>query len=511
MAKGKWFSFVFAWKRCGVKLLTVLAVFAIAFPFEYVSKHFRLPPVPSLFLDDLEDGHVQHDASWSHQGGGDAPNPLQSAAEVVGATRSAETQDVHLNTLREKGGIVWKVSKSESAFRDTGAVVRESEGEGVPKHATNPWGEEKRNAGAAGRVGNAGEAAVASSAVASSAVTRQGEDSERHSVLEEATRKAAGAMAAWRARHAEVEAREAKAKGRHAGCATCCNDGESWGVACLDVDACAAEAPSLGGRYAFVYAQVGRPGWPWLTFIDSMKVQALALAFETNSTVDIILLMPPKDIQQLGSRHWDLIRRYDVRLVEVPWTIPPTLTWWPKHWWPGKLDGWCGPQDLVRLHVLGLEGYDAVAFYDQDVEFQGDAGTILRCAATGRFLSTSGGVGEPLNVGFFAVRPDRRLLHAAEIFASNVTFSEKTGWANSGFKPSSGYFVGAECGQGYFHTLFLSEEKRQSSKSFSCCRFGRSRSHVDNPCVTNRPVCLELSDRPPVPCKLQLRARPRSS
>lgn len=30
-----------------------------------------------------------------------------------------------------------------------------------------------------------------------------------------------------------------------------------------------------------------------------------------------------------------------------------------------------------------------------------------------KFLSTSGGMGEALNVGFFAVKPDRRLVDAA--------------------------------------------------------------------------------------------------
>lgn len=31
---------------------------------------------------------------------------------------------------------------------------------------------------------------------------------------------------------------------------------------------------------------------------------------------------------------------------------------------------WCGHQDLIRLNVLGIEGYDAVAYFDGDCEFQ---------------------------------------------------------------------------------------------------------------------------------------------
>ncbi|CAE7151860.1 unnamed protein product, partial [Symbiodinium pilosum] len=70
---------------------------------------------------------------------------------------------------------------------------------------------------------------------------------------------------------------------------------------------------------------------------------------------------------------------------------------YPKH-------DWCGHQDLIRLHVLALDAYDAVAYYDADCEFQGDITPVLRCAATGKLLTTNGGVGESLNVGFIAVR-----------------------------------------------------------------------------------------------------------
>ena len=35
---------------------------------------------------------------------------------------------------------------------------------------------------------------------------------------------------------------------------------------------------------------------------------------------------------------------------------------------------WCGHQDLIRLNVLGIEGYDAVAYFDGDCEFQASAG-----------------------------------------------------------------------------------------------------------------------------------------
>lgn len=169
-------------------------------------------------------------------------------------------------------------------------------------------------------------------------------------------------------------------------------------------------------------------------------------------------MMPAKDVKELGCHQRALVHNYGIRIYEVPWTIPPN-SWYPDYWWPGKADGWCGPQDLMRLHALGMDEYNAVVFYDQDVEFQGDMTAVLKCAAKGYFISASGGVGEPFNVGFFALRPDKRLLRAAEFFGANVTFTVATGWGRCGFLPSGNKFVGAECGQGFFHTLFYKKCK----------------------------------------------------
>lgn len=247
---------------------------------------------------------------------------------------------------------------------------------------------------------------------------------------------------------------------RSGGCKTCCNDGVKW-KPCFDVEKCAQGAP-LGGKYAFVLVQVGQPGWPWLTFLDGMKAQAKMLEYTSKTIVDIVLIIPEWDVKRLGQKHLSRIAQFKIKIVKVPWTLPPLLRWWPADWNPKMQSGWCGPQDLVRLHTVGLDEYDAAAFFDQDVEFHGDVTPVLRCAATGYFLSTSGGVGEPLNVGFFAVRPDKRLLQAAELFAENVTFNRVNGWAKAGFAPAGGYFVGAECGQGYLHTLYYKDDNKKA-------------------------------------------------
>ena len=72
------------------------------------------------------------------------------------------------------------------------------------------------------------------------------------------------------------------------------------------------------------------------------------------------------------------------------------------------------------------QGYDAIAYYDNDVEIQGDITPVLRCAASGKFLSTNGasflsanGASALLNLGFFALKPDKRLFQASLTFGGS--------------------------------------------------------------------------------------------
>jgi len=227
-----------------------------------------------------------------------------------------------------------------------------------------------------------------------------------------------------------------------AGCDGCCNDGEKISE-CLDVEACAAKGPKEG-KYAFVLTHTEGPGHNFLPYLDSMKAQALAGA---PNVIDILLLMKRSDSRFLRLQHRQWMKAHGVRLLDVDWDVPPDAKYHP-------VKNWCGTKDFIRLHALALEGYDAIAYYDSDIEFQGDVMSVFRCAATGRFLSTNGGIGEALNVGFFALRPDPRFLQAARIFSRVANFTKPTGWGECGFAPNGGKYVGAECGQGFFHTLF---------------------------------------------------------
>lgn len=57
-----------------------------------------------------------------------------------------------------------------------------------------------------------------------------------------------------------------------------------------------------------------------------------------------------------------------------------------------------------HAHIVPPRGYDAIAYYDTDIEFQGDITPVLRCAASGKFLSTNGGAPWMVLHGAFELR-----------------------------------------------------------------------------------------------------------
>lgn len=260
------------------------------------------------------------------------------------------------------------------------------------------------------------------------------------------------------------------------GCNSCCNDGTDV-VTCFDVMECAARGPEAG-KYAFVFTYTENPPENFLPYIQSYAHQSYG-----SSTFDLILIMPKEDAKKLNSGQKQRMKDYNVQLMEVDWKLPPNM----KYQGPKDGGGWCGGMDLVRLHALGLEGYDAVAYYDTDIEFQGDVTPVLRCAAQGRFLSTNGGTGEPLNVGFFATKPSSALLQAAIAFGRDSDYNELTGWGESGWAPAGGYYIGGECGQGFFHQLFYKQGQKASQSALAEAGFaaGSLLAHQLDRCTWN--------------------------
>lgn len=244
------------------------------------------------------------------------------------------------------------------------------------------------------------------------------------------------------------------------GCTGCCNNGQSV-VECFDVETCAESAQS-GGKYALVLSQFSNPSDNFLPFLGGMREAA-----DTAGNTDILLVIMAEDEKRLKPQNKKRLEEFNVKVMIVDWDVPPEFKF-------QRQGGWCGHQDFIRLHVLGLTGYDAAAYYDSDVEFQGDITPVLKCASTGKVLSTNGGMGEPLNVGFFALKPDPKLLQAARNFGKIADFDEKTGWAKLGWQPSGGYFVGAECGQGFWHTFFYKKKSPEVTNALKDAGLGET-------------------------------------
>ncbi|CAK0830209.1 unnamed protein product [Prorocentrum cordatum] len=184
--------------------------------------------------------------------------------------------------------------------------------------------------------------------------------------------------------------------------------------------------------------------------LEAMRAQARAHG------LDIVMLMLGSHAAETGEEVRRELAAKGVRIVAVDWDLPPG-SWLPvmkdgQIWRRGR-EGWCGPMDLMRMHIFGLEGYDAVAYFDTDMELQGDVLPALRCAATGVLLTTSGPLA-PVSVAIIVVRPDPRILRASVAFAQKAAFSRVDGWAGGGYLPTANKYIGAECGQGLFHTLF---------------------------------------------------------
>lgn len=255
-------------------------------------------------------------------------------------------------------------------------------------------------------------------------------------------------------------------------CDNCCNDGERF-VKCFDLGSCdelrtrrrRGRAPE---RYALVLSHFGVPNarFKFLPFISSWREQATKYP---GIQIDILLLITAKDAKYLRHENHRLMEDNGVRVVEVDWNVPPGMVYKGQsafnHYRDDGSD-WCGPQDLMRLHAFTLKGYDAVAYYDSDIEFRGDLLPVFRCASKpGRFITTGGGIGVPLNIGFFALRPDPRFMQASRFFAENYNYSLANGWGNSGWAPSKVKYAGGECGQGFIHTLLYKRNSEPSLKS----------------------------------------------
>jgi hypothetical protein len=250
---------------------------------------------------------------------------------------------------------------------------------------------------------------------------------------------------------------------------TRCNDGGANSVPCLDLDKCAADikGPTPTKRWAFVYTDTRDT-------ISKIREDSLAPLREAAAKIgntDIILMVPGKGAPLgsgsavgagLSNMSRKAIEAQGIKIEEVPWVLPPKMKFLKKG------GGWCGPKDLMRLHILGMEHYDSVVYLDTDVQptGNGDLSKLLKCAANGRFISASGPL-SPFNLGMFALRPSKALLNASVHFAQIADYDDFTGWGDAGTAPHRGSFTGSECGQGFLHTLFYKTSSKKVKEAIT--------------------------------------------
>eukprot|EP00040_Diaphanoeca_grandis_P033076 m.201734 g.201734 ORF g.201734 m.201734 type:complete len:480 (-) comp32804_c7_seq4:36-1475(-) len=225
---------------------------------------------------------------------------------------------------------------------------------------------------------------------------------------------------------------------------------------CLDVFHCAAkwDEREHGKNFAIVLTHDLEREPKGRDFIEGETHQRRLQAARAHG-VDVVLVVPNNTIARfpLTIDELDALAKNNVKVEFVSWIVPPKMI--------HKIEG-CSKKDLIRLHAFALTNYDAVVVYDSDVLIQGDITPVLKCAAQNVMLSSTGPL-SPLNLGFFAVRPDPRVLMAAVEFAQTVDYTREEGWGKMGHTPSGGPFTGASCGQGFFWTVFFKNGEAEDS------------------------------------------------
>ncbi|CAD7957402.1 unnamed protein product [Amoebophrya sp. A120] len=293
-------------------------------------------------------------------------------------------------------------------------------------------------------------------------------------------------------------------------CKSCCvgpspsvgSDPLTYDGECLDVAKCSAASSKflssgVQRKYALISTIVGNNEEPFQqddllagTYFPNFAALELARQNilkhdreESISALDIVVLVHPGRIAEkqeqersgstsAGNSH-SLVQTFQEKLgvlsshvvvKRVPWVIPPEAKYDPG-------EAWAGPKDFIRLHAFNETTYDAVAYYDNDVELQDSGENLLalfRCvdAQQDLLLTTTGGLNEPVSVGFFAVKPRAKILDLAMAYSKVANYDEKTGWGRSGWTPAKGYFVGGEAGQGFFLSLFYHPSARLVQQTY---------------------------------------------
>lgn len=149
------------------------------------------------------------------------------------------------------------------------------------------------------------------------------------------------------------------------------------------------------------------------------------------------IMLVPQNVS-IDANNRKKLEKTGLKLHEVPWMVPPRLS----RLVPRESGGCCGAREFIKLHAFNLTEFDAIIFYDTDVEVRSDVPEVLsplfRCAASGYFLTTPAPKHFPwVNSGFFAVRPHAKLFEAMLDVLSGAKVRHTDGWNKAGWGPKN--------------------------------------------------------------------------
>eukprot|EP00040_Diaphanoeca_grandis_P013589 m.68782 g.68782 ORF g.68782 m.68782 type:complete len:608 (+) comp23992_c0_seq1:377-2200(+) len=246
--------------------------------------------------------------------------------------------------------------------------------------------------------------------------------------------------------------------------------GQCHGNNCLDVDHCAARYTGRG-KFAFVNTDdLRRKPWEgpekakWSRPLPNKTATIRFIAQARAMGADYLFVVPADTNNPLTQLELDFYNSHGAKVVEVPWSNIPGMDMTKERY---KHCNYGPNMDFIKTNVFGLDDYDAIVVYDGDVVVYGDITPIFKCAAQNYFLSASG-PNSPMNMGFLAFKPSKKLRQAAILYGQSSTYSTETAWNGLGFSPVDGDhppvvgggFNAAACGQGFFWTFFYKQGEK---------------------------------------------------
>mmetsp|Transcript_18247 Transcript_18247/g.54071 ORF Transcript_18247/g.54071 Transcript_18247/m.54071 type:complete len:560 (-) Transcript_18247:993-2672(-) len=230
-------------------------------------------------------------------------------------------------------------------------------------------------------------------------------------------------------------------------------DGACHGRLCLNVDQCAKqleERRDRGNNHKYALAIIHDLHRPEGDRFRDVSVMRSVLNAAKRAGADAVLVVPADSIaaHPLTVAEHSTLQEHGYKIRKVDWLVPPAL-----HPTMPNVDT-CARKKYLLLHILGLEGYNAVMAVDGNMKVVGDPVAALKCASQNKVLGTAA-MTAPLNGAFLAVAPSKQLQAAATHFLAGSTLLNGSSWASGA---DGGRFPPSHCAAGLLWALFYEPE-----------------------------------------------------